>query len=963
MGFADFFHGSVFHRVNFRRKALFMEEKIFAFDLQRFVDFGGGTGTKTDPYLIASAEHVTAFNSAVTGGTDYSGKFFKITSGVGTTEQTVGTNAKQFKGTATLAAGIKVKFNGGDTIETTTGEISFCQGVLSSLDNGDKFKIGDTTYTVSGTKLKSSTDDEYTISNGTIFISDITSEDTVAVSNDTIDLTAATKNTIFTNGTTTVAEFTYSTKTLTKKSGASVSGLKVKVNSDTAYTLGSAFKTITDGTNTFTVTASGNYKVEGNKITSGTLSDLKITAGSCTYNGKTYNISGSNVVVVSGGSAYIYSANSNVLSDSNKVATITGLSSGAKIDDFALSGTTVTLKKNALGTSEVKISGSGNFTLALDSDATGSENISAGWSVTNGTAKYNSAGTAQYTVATDSKSITYTVTGSTTSATITGLNSNATASDFTSSGNVITLKASALGGKNISVTGDYTLALASGISAPSYEDAHWLISKSVIEYYSASNTAGYSVSSNKKSVTYTEAEKEQRLAMVAGLKETVSSSDFSLSGTVITLKASALLKQPVYLTGDYTLDLAGDVVESETTPAKFTVSGTKATYTEKKFTEGYVLASDKKSVSYTTAGGGDTLFTVSGLKKNTSASNLSYSDKVVTLKAKALGTKKVTISDGYKLALADDVKKSTATAAGFSVSKTTATYKTKETTAGYTLASDAKSISYTKTASGGDTLVTLSGLKSGLKVKSGKISGITFKNETVTLAQSVLGSDKAASVKGGGYTFALSGAGKLTNVGVAATLKGSSGKDTLIGGTGKDTIYGNSGADLLSGGKGNDYLSGGKGNDTLNGGKGNDTLVGGDGKDIFVYESGGGKDTITDYTAGQDKIKIKSGEISKTTVSDQDVVFTIGSGSITVKNGKGKKITITDANGKTTTKTYKGTSAQTAETFFTDENNFSSADDINSIMKNNLDATDYKVETQNFGNLTTENNFVTYSEK
>lgn len=950
-----------------------MEEKIFVFDLQRFVDFGGGSGTSSDPYLITSVDHITALKTTVeNNGTDYSGKFFKITSAVGTDVQTVGTSDKQFKGTATLGAGVKVKFNGdSDAIETTTGEISFCQGVLGSLDNGDKFKIGTTEYTVSGTGLTSSTGDNYTISNKTIFISDITPENSVAVSGDTIDLTTVTKNTSFTNGGTTVAEFKYSTKTLTKKTGANVNDLKVKVDTGTAYTLGKEFKTVTDDTNTFTATASGNYKVEGSKttsgtetiydlkITSGTLSDLKVTAGSCTYNGTTYNVLGGKAVVISGGTAYIYSANSNVLSTNNRVATITGLSSGAKIGDFSLSGTTVTLSKNALGTSKVTISGSGNFTLALDSGASGSVNVPASWTVTNGTATYNAAGTAKYEVATDAKSITYT--GPTTSATITGLNSNATASDFTASGNVITLKASALGGKNISVTGDYTLALANGISAPSYESAHWLISKSVIEYYSASNTEGYTVSSNKKSVTYTAAEKEERLAMVAGLKETVSSSDFSLSGTVITLKASALLKQPVYLTGDYTLDLASNVVASETTPAKFTVSGTKATYTEKKFTEGYVLSADKKSVSYTTAGGGDTLFTVSGLKKNTSASNLSYNDKVVTLKAKALGTSKVTISDGYKLALADDVQKSTTTSAGFSVSKTTATYKSKQTTAGYTLASDAKSISYTKTASGGDTLVTLSGLKSGLKAKNGKISGITFKNKTVTLAQSVLGSDKAASVKGGGYTFALSGAGKLTNVGAAATLKGSSGKDTLIGGSGKDTIYGNDGADSLIGGKGNDYLSGGKGNDTLIGGKGTDTLIGGDGKDVFVYESGGGKDTITDYTAGQDKIRIKSGTISKTTVNDKDVIFTIGSGSITVKNGKGKKITITDANGKTTTKIYKNTSSQIAALLA--EDNFVSSDNLDSIVKNNLGATDYKVETQNFENLTQENNFITYSEK
>ena len=297
----------------------------------------------------------------------------------------------------------------------------------------------------------------------------------------------------------------------------------------------------------------------------------------------------------------------------------------------------------------------------------------------------------------------------------------------------------------------------------------------------------------------------------------------------------------------------------------------------------------------------------------------------------ALGTSKVKLTGDYKLALASDVKKAKITSkAAWAVNGTKATYKSAKISAGYTLANDKKSVSYSK-ASGGKTLITLSGLKSGASAKK-----LSLKNQTVTINSSIIGS-KGASINGGGYTYQLSGSGKLVNIGKAATLTGSSKNDTLIGGTGKDTLYGNSG---------DDYLSGGAGNDSLNGGSGDDTLKGGAGKDVFVYSKNGGKDIITDYTSGEDKIKI-TGSISKTSYSSKDVIFTIGSGTLTVKDGKGK------------TKKYSQTSNVAA--LFT-ENNFSTADNLSSIVQNNLTAVDYQAETQDFENLNPKN-LITYSEK
>ena len=144
-------------------------------------------------------------------------------------------------------------------------------------------------------------------------------------------------------------------------------------------------------------------------------------------------------------------------------------------------------------------------------------------------------------------------------------------------------------------------------------------------------------------------------------------------------------------------------------------------------------------------------------------------------------------------------------------------------------------------------------------------------------------------VKVDGHIISTSGI-QISGNSLANSIQGGKSNDTLYGGTGNDTIYGNADNDKLYGDGGNDKLYGDAGNDTLTGGSGNDTLYGGAGNDVFIYESG--NDTIIDYTSGQDKIKISSGTISKTSYNGKDVIFDIGSGSLTVKNAKGNNINV-----------------------------------------------------------------------
>jgi Ca2+-binding RTX toxin-like protein len=89
-------------------------------------------------------------------------------------------------------------------------------------------------------------------------------------------------------------------------------------------------------------------------------------------------------------------------------------------------------------------------------------------------------------------------------------------------------------------------------------------------------------------------------------------------------------------------------------------------------------------------------------------------------------------------------------------------------------------------------------------------------------------------------------------------MDGGRGDDVVKGGGGNDTLRGRVGRDLLVGFGGNDTISGGLGDDRIVGGPGADRLTGNRGNDVFEYRSlQEGGDTITDFSARQDKINLQ----------------------------------------------------------------------------------------------------------
>jgi Ca2+-binding RTX toxin-like protein len=93
-----------------------------------------------------------------------------------------------------------------------------------------------------------------------------------------------------------------------------------------------------------------------------------------------------------------------------------------------------------------------------------------------------------------------------------------------------------------------------------------------------------------------------------------------------------------------------------------------------------------------------------------------------------------------------------------------------------------------------------------------------------------------------------------------------------------ENIAGSNYADYLTGDSGANTLDGAGGDDTLSGGVGADTLSGGAGNDTFLFKTGDGSDTITDFAAG-DVAKV-SGYSSAQSITQvgSDVVAVFASG-------------------------------------------------------------------------------------
>jgi Ca2+-binding RTX toxin-like protein len=147
-------------------------------------------------------------------------------------------------------------------------------------------------------------------------------------------------------------------------------------------------------------------------------------------------------------------------------------------------------------------------------------------------------------------------------------------------------------------------------------------------------------------------------------------------------------------------------------------------------------------------------------------------------------------------------------------------------------------------------------------------------------ANNITGIESIRTIYAGAGNDVVSASGSLVNHAFSGndgndTLTGGGGNDNLFGGAGDDSLTGNAGVDRLFGDVGNDVLSGGDGRDLLNGLAGNDTLTGGNGADVFVFghytdvtAAQLGRDVITDFQAGTDKLAFLFTTFDSTATND-----------------------------------------------------------------------------------------------
>lgn len=110
--------------------------------------------------------------------------------------------------------------------------------------------------------------------------------------------------------------------------------------------------------------------------------------------------------------------------------------------------------------------------------------------------------------------------------------------------------------------------------------------------------------------------------------------------------------------------------------------------------------------------------------------------------------------------------------------------------------------------------------------------------------------------------FTMGGNDRVGGSAAAERIFLGDGHDYAFGFGGNDKIYGERGNDTIWGDTGYDELFGGAGNDRLFGGKGHDTLTGGSGADVFVFSAAEGRDVITDFQNGEDKLWMRGQEWS-----------------------------------------------------------------------------------------------------
>ena len=650
---------------------------------------------------------------------------------------------------------------------------------------------------------------------------------------------------------------------------------------------------------------------------------------------------------------YSLNANNQIVytpaSGGETLITVKGVKS---LDGLSLSGKVVNVKASSLNKSKVTISG--DYKLALDDDEVPKPKTTKAWSFNknDSVATYKQKTTAGYTLAKNAKSISYSNKSTKNLITVKGVKS---ANGLKLNSRVVTVPKAALNQKTVTVSDGFTLKLGNGVATPETASANWVHNGTTATYKSSSTSAGYSTSSDGKSITYSLATASSTLATIKGIKDNVNPTPKS---KVITLKKANLSGSKVTVSGSYGFNFAkGNYNDTSIVGSKnkdsITSNGSNLSIKGGNGNDVISLSSAAKNnvIVYNSGEGNDTIY---GLDDNDTL-KIATGTTSVTTKGNdvifTVGNGKITVKGGVGKTI-NYVDKNGENTYPKSKSVTlTEDYAKKTYTMGKELRTlDASAVQrdleitgneFMNKLIGGAGNDTLIGGKSNDTLKGGDGSDVFVYangdgNDVITdyteddMIRFTKGTAKVTS-SDKDVIFTV-GTGKLTVKNAKSKVityiddKGKTNyypapKDSVIinGVTVKileeyesktfdvgNVKNGNKvemiDAALVShdlkivGNAQANVILGGFGDDTIIGGKNNDTLQGGDGKNVFVYANGDGNDVIVDYNTG-DKISLVSGAVISSSVKGDDVVLKVGKNKITLNNGVDKVITAIDKDG------------------------------------------------------------------
>ena len=388
---------------------------------------------------------------------------------------------------------------------------------------------------------------------------------------------------------------------------------------------------------------------------------------------------------------------------------------------------------------------------------------------------------------------------------------------------VITVAASALNKKKVTVSDGYTLKLGNDVSKTSTKKT-WSLSKDTATY-KKTTTAGYKLADN--SVTYSKKAAES-LATIKGVKTL---KGISLKNNVVTIKTGSL-SDKITVGGGYEFDFAKDynqaTISGSASSDVITSRGKKLSINGGKGNDAIKILGSATTV---TGGAGNDTITSNGKSNLFVFSSGDGSDEIYNYGK----------NDTIKVA---DKSKVTAKVEGWDV-----------------ILSIGKCSLTVEDAAHDNKKITLVNSKD--KVIS-PISSNIYSTDTIINGKSVTLNADFESNTFDAANFTKVDGSNLTD---GIWIEGSSESNTIIGGASDDSINGGAGADSLWGGAGND------------------TLYGGYDSDTFVYKPGEGIDRILDYSYNEgDMLKIlkadgsEGGSFTKSKFSDGTLSLTISGG-------------------------------------------------------------------------------------